>query len=205
MKMSICRRWLCILAVLATNLQVSAGEMFPNTGAEIKKAIQRIRKIFKAKDAGLLIETKLHLMVPGIGPQTKIFRFYVVDRDFEEEEEPRVEHFLRKVTVDYMIAASVSVHEEYLYDNQGELIFQFSDLQGAECSQKRTYYQAGKPFEISVKPCKKKSESLPRPFPNLHQKKTEAERKNAATYQTIFQNLVEPEGARWYTNSQAEP
>lgn len=136
---------LCTLVVLFTiNLSVSKANDSTN------KQVLNIKKLYKeAKD----LENKSHFhhdiimnkMLPAVGhSQTKI-RFVFLNKQVNPEKDPYLmTHSLKKIIVDYNIAASSKHHFEYLYNLQGIPIFAYYRIRSINGNFEYRYYYKNK-------------------------------------------------------------
>lgn len=126
---------------------------FPLSGSESK--IKEIRNRYHAINEKMEQEELLHheiafkTLVPGIGFQFTTVRFYY---EFLQDDETgeTLESPLIKVTLDYMIAASVSIYIEYVFNDAEELIFHYLKAEGMECGEKRFYFDQEKLIKVKV-------------------------------------------------------
>ena len=102
-------------------------------------------------DELLIHMMNLRTLVPGIGFQnTNILFYYEFLQDDETNEV--LEPPLVKITIDYMIAASVGIYIEYLFDAKEKLIFHYYRAEGYECGERRYYFDKEKLIKIKSNP-----------------------------------------------------
>lgn len=123
----------------------------PLPGSEAK--VLEIRERYRAISQKIEHEELLHheivfkTLVPGIGLQFTTMRcYYEFLQDGETGEV--LESPLIKVTLDYMIAASVSFYIEYVFDEAEEVIFYYLRAEGAECGERRFYFDDEKLIKV---------------------------------------------------------
>jgi hypothetical protein len=134
-------------------LLVSLMGIMPVHGSEAK--IKEIRDRYNAISENIEQEELLHheiafkTLVPGIGFQVTHMRFYY---EFLQDGETGeiLESPLIKVTLDYMIAASVSMYIEYVFNEAEELIFYYLKAGGSECGEKRFYFDKEKLIKVKI-------------------------------------------------------
>ncbi len=139
--------------ILFLSLFVPLLGFFPVFGSEAK--VQEIRNRYNAISEKIEQEELLHheisfkTLVPGIGFQFTTIRFYY---EFLQDDETgeTLESPLIKITLDYMIAASVSFYIEYLFNDAEELIFHYLKAEGLECGEKRFYFDQEKLIKIKI-------------------------------------------------------
>lgn len=119
--------------------------------ADIKEIRERYNVVSKDIEREDLLhhEIAFRTLVPGIGFQHTTMRFYY---EFLQDGETGeiLESPLIKLTLDYMIAASVSFYVEYLFDEQEEVIFYYLRAEGYECGEKRFYFNGEKLIKMKI-------------------------------------------------------
>lgn len=120
--------------------------------------IKRIRNVFtetnkkiednQATGSKYCIEIIKDRIVPGVGPQitsTKLF-FHENYEDYLKSSK-----ILLKAVVTYNVAQSLSVYEEYLFENN-KVIFYYEKLKGYTCGEKRFYFKNNKLIKLKSNP-----------------------------------------------------
>jgi hypothetical protein len=138
---------------ISLSLLIMLTGCFPLSSSEAK--IQEIRERYNAIAIGIEHEGLLHheiafkTMVPGIGLQFTTIRFF-----YEFLQEGETGEILRspliKMTLDYMIAASVSIYIEYFFNEAEEVIFYYLRAEGYECGEKRFYFDNEKLIKVKT-------------------------------------------------------
>ncbi|MBN1797915.1 MAG: hypothetical protein JW822_05040 [Spirochaetales bacterium] len=97
-------------------------------------------------------EIVYNTMFPAIGLQTTAVQFFYYSGQVDPETDPYLlSHMLMKVKVTYNIAASAYYTIEYLYDEQGDLVFYYWMEEQAEAQgEKRFYFHNKKLIKVIV-------------------------------------------------------
>jgi hypothetical protein len=127
--------------------------VLPVSGSETK--IKEIRDRYNEISVKIEHEELLHheiafkTLVPGIGLQFTTMRFFY---EFLQDGETGeiLKSSLIKITFDYMIAASVGLYVEYLFNDAEEVIFYYLRAEGQECGEKRFYFDNEKPVKVKI-------------------------------------------------------
>ncbi len=90
-------------------------------------------------------------IMPGTGYQNREIAFF-----HEDEQDPKghpgdLVQILRKVTVDYNIAA-VRFHSEYLFSREGRLLFHYTKQEGPSADERRFYFYDGELIRAKIDP-----------------------------------------------------
>ncbi len=131
--------------------------IFPLSLPGSEAAIKEIRERYNAVSEDIEHEDLLHheiafrTLVPGIGFQHTTMRFYY---EFLQDGETGeiLESPLIKLTFDYMIAASVHLYGEYLFDEGEHVIFYYHRAEGYECGEERVYFEEEKLIKVKTNP-----------------------------------------------------
>jgi len=90
--------------------------------------------------------------MPAIGPQTITYSFYFTLDFAETEENSDYVHNLNFVTRKYNVAASLDSYEEFLYNEKGQLIFYYQQLETVDnVLRARCYFLNNKLVKFSLK------------------------------------------------------
>lgn len=144
--------------MLAGCLQAALAQ---NTIASIRKAYQEQKQIVAQMSDDFPMRGNppeyYHLHVaqnlPGTGPHHENVRMYYGDLPTEEEYDPFPPHYLSLVSSKYNFAAR-EFYEEYLYDNQGQVMFIYArtpDVEFPKLHEFRLYFDGQRLLRLSVK------------------------------------------------------
>lgn len=142
MKAIFCLTLLVLLAVTNT----LGGS--PAKVKEIRERYNAVSELIEHEEL-LCHEIAFKTLVPGIGFQFTNMRFYYEFLQNGETGEI-LESPLVKVTLDYMIAASVSIYIEYVFNEAEGVVFYYLRAEGAECGEKRFYFDKEKLVKIKI-------------------------------------------------------
>jgi len=134
-----------------------------NTIASIRKAYQEQKNVIAEMAEDFPYDgyppCYYHLSVvmnlPATGLHRENIRMYFGEKDQDEEEDynPYPPHYLSFLTTKYNYAAR-EFYEEYLYDNQGQLMFiyaQTPDIDMSKMHELRLYFDGQKLLRLNVK------------------------------------------------------
>jgi hypothetical protein len=120
---------------------------------KIRELYQRIQEL----DCGDVCahfkhEIVYNTMLPAIGLQTTAVQFFYFSGQLDPETDPYLlTHELKKVKVTYNIAASAYYTIEYLYDENGDLVFYYWREETAfEQNEKRFYFYNKKLLKVAM-------------------------------------------------------
>lgn len=98
-------------------------------------------------------DLSMNFILAAVGEKTKTIRYYHESVQADPERDPYDMNFsLKKVEVKYNVSASNFYTNEYLYNNEGQLIFYFNKAEGSyENHEKRYYYHNNKLIKCIIK------------------------------------------------------
>lgn len=135
-----------MLSAFAANSQV---ELIEN----IKQNYYYVQKVIKAQITEDIPENNAKIVInqlmPAIGSQTIEYNFYF--SLIELDDEVSFDHNLNFATRKYNVAQSMFVYEEFLFDENGDLIFYFQSEQSEICKQIRCYFNKNKLIKVIYK------------------------------------------------------
>jgi len=154
------KKLIVIALMMVGGLQMAVAQ---NTIASIRKAYQEQKNVIAEMAEDFPYDgyppCYYHLSVvmnlPATGLHRENIRMYFGEKEQDEEEDhnPYPPHYLSFLTTKYNYAAR-EFYEEYLYDNQGQLMFiyaQTPDIDMSKMHELRLYFDGQKLLRLNVK------------------------------------------------------
>ncbi|MCP3924364.1 MAG: hypothetical protein GY714_17450 [Desulfobacterales bacterium] len=189
-----------ILYLLTLILIFNTASLWANTNNQINK----IRKLYnQAEELNKLTyshhEVTLNTMLPAVGHIKIKVRFIFSSSQNDPEKDPYLlSYSLKKVVVEYNVAAREKHHFEYLYNEKNALVFAYHNIDGSDGKfEYRYYYDKNHLIKVIAleNPFKNNPEEKlikRQALNNFNRKdKTDADviKKKAQNYLAFFQNL----------------
>ena len=123
---------------------------------EIRRIYNEIAEKIKLEAGGESAGGNTHSAIyqnimPGTGYQNREIVFFHEDEQDLKGHPGDLVQTLRKVTVDYNIAA-VRFHSEYLFSREGHLLFHYTKQEGPSADERRFYFYDGELIRAKIDP-----------------------------------------------------
>ena len=185
-----------LLLIMLAVLMISTGSIY----AAYNNHIERIKTLYNEagsleKDSDSYHEVIMKSILPAVGLSKTCVRFVFSSRQTDAERDPyAMGYSLKKVIVEYNIAARENHHLEYLFSNSGKLLFGYHRTESAEGkSEKRFYFQNKRLIRLIVSEKKDVNRITDRGFKKADRKIASEMLKKAASYESFFKSLIKLE------------